>query len=81
CIVLHMCFTWLVDLVSYLSAFWILVAICWMQNPISADFNFETIRMEMVSFSELLLNQVAQVKFVHTVAYGYLTGAMFILVI
>ncbi len=30
-------------------------------------------------FSELVLNPVAQVKFVHTVASGYVTGAMFIL--
>lgn len=50
-----------------------------MQNPIASDFNFETMRMEMVSFSELVLNPVAQVKFVHTVASGYVTGAMFIL--
>ncbi|MBZ4236154.1 cytochrome ubiquinol oxidase subunit I, partial [Mycobacterium tuberculosis] len=46
-----------------------------------SDFNFETMRMEMVSFSELVLNPVAQVKFVHTVASGYVTGAMFILAI
>ena len=39
----------------------------------------KTMRMEMVSFSELVLNPVAQVKFVHTVASGYVTGAMFIL--
>ncbi len=62
-----------------LSALWILVANGWMQNPIASDFNFETMRMEMVSFSELVLNPVAQVKFVHTVASGYVTGAMFIL--
>jgi cytochrome d ubiquinol oxidase subunit I len=35
-------------------------------------------RMEMTSFSELLFNPVAQVKFVHTVAAGYVTGAMFV---
>jgi len=35
--------------------------------------------MEMVSFSELVLNPVAQVKFVHTVASGYVCGAMFIM--
>jgi cytochrome d ubiquinol oxidase subunit I len=35
--------------------------------------------MEMVSFAEVVLNPVAQVKFVHTVASGYTTGAMFIL--
>ncbi|RDT55339.1 cytochrome bd-I ubiquinol oxidase subunit CydA, partial [Klebsiella pneumoniae] len=36
-------------------------------------------RMEMVSFAELVLNPVAQVKFVHTVASGYVCGAMFVL--
>ncbi|MGG1929113.1 cytochrome ubiquinol oxidase subunit I [Enterobacter soli] len=62
-----------------MSALWILVANGWMQNPIASDFNFETMRMEMVSFAELVLNPVAQVKFVHTVASGYVCGAMFVL--
>jgi cytochrome d ubiquinol oxidase subunit I len=35
-------------------------------------------RMEMTSFSEVLFNPVAQVKFVHTVAAGYVTAAMFV---
>lgn len=77
----HMTVTWFVALGSNLSALWILVANGWMQNPIASDFNYETMRMEMVSFSELVLNPVAQVKFVHTVAAGYVTGAMFILAI
>ncbi|BES84124.1 cytochrome d ubiquinol oxidase subunit I [Pectobacterium araliae] len=75
----HMAVTWLVALGSNFSALWILVANGWMQNPIASDFNFETMRMEMVSFADLVLNPVAQVKFVHTVAAGYCTGAMFIL--
>ncbi|WP_337262081.1 MULTISPECIES: cytochrome ubiquinol oxidase subunit I [unclassified Serratia (in: enterobacteria)] len=75
----HLTVTWFVALGSNLSALWILVANGWMQNPIASDFNFETMRMEMVSFSQLVLNPVAQVKFVHTVASGYTTGAMFIL--
>lgn len=75
----HMAVTWLVALGSNLSALWILVANGWMQNPVASEFNFETMRMEMVSFSELVLNPVAQVKFVHTVASGYTTGAMFVL--
>lgn len=75
----HMAVTWLVALGSNMSALWILVANGWMQNPVASEFNFETMRMEMVSFSQLVLNPVAQVKFVHTVAAGYTTGAMFIL--
>ena len=55
----HMAVTWLVALGSNLSALWILVANGWMQNPIASDFNFETMRMEMVSFAELVLNPVA----------------------
>jgi cytochrome d ubiquinol oxidase subunit I len=77
----HMAVTWFVALGSNLSALWILVANGWMQNPIASTFNYETMRMEMVSFSELVLNPVAQVKFVHTVASGYVTGAMFVLAI
>ncbi len=75
----HLCVTWLVALGSNFSALWILVANGWMQNPVGAEFNFETMRMEMVSFAEVVLNPVAQVKFVHTVASGYTTGAMFVL--
>ncbi|MGF1737565.1 cytochrome ubiquinol oxidase subunit I [Photobacterium satsumensis] len=77
----HLTVTWLVALGSNFSALWILVANGWMQNPVGAEFNFETMRMEMVSFAEVVLNPVAQVKFVHTVASGYVTGAMFVLAI
>lgn len=62
--------TWFVALGSNLSALWILVANGWMQNPVASSFNYETMRMEMLSFSELVLNPVVQVKFVHTVAAG-----------
>ncbi len=50
-----------------------------MQTQWVLEFNFETMRMEWQSFAEVVLNPVAQVKFVHTVASGYTTGAMFIL--
>jgi len=75
----HLVVTWLVAIGSNFSALWILIANGWMQNPVGAEFNFETMRMEMVSFAEVVFNPVAQVKFVHTVASGYTTGAMFIL--
>lgn len=77
----HLAVTWLVALGSNLSALWILIANGWMQNPVGAEFNFVTMRMELTSFSDLLFNPVAQVKFVHTVAAGYVTGAVFILAI
>lgn len=75
----HLLVTFLVALGSNLSALWILIANGWMQNPVGAEFNFETMRMELTSFSELFFNPVAQVKFVHTVAAGYVTASMFVL--
>ncbi|MDH0288631.1 cytochrome ubiquinol oxidase subunit I [Pseudomonas sp. GD04087] len=77
----HLSVTWLVALGSNLSALWILIANGWMQNPVGAEFNFQTMRMELVDFGALLFNPVAQVKFVHTVAAGYVTGAIFVLAI
>jgi cytochrome bd ubiquinol oxidase subunit I len=75
----HLMVTFLVALGSNLSALWILVANGWMQNPVGAEFNFETMRMELSSFSAMLFNPVAQAKFVHTVAAGYVTACMFVL--
>jgi cytochrome d ubiquinol oxidase subunit I len=77
----HLTVTWLVAIGSNMSALWILIANGWMQNPVGAEFNFTTMRMELTSFSDLLFNPVAQVKFVHTVASGYVTGAIFVLAI
>ncbi|MCH1931598.1 cytochrome ubiquinol oxidase subunit I [Shewanella sp. A25] len=77
----HLATTWLVAFGSNFSALWILVANGWMQNPVGSVFNYETMRMEMTSFADVIFNPVAQVKFVHTVASGYVAGAMFVLAI
>ena len=75
----HLLVTFLVALGSSLSALWILIANGWMNNPVGAEFNFETMRMELVSMTDVIFNPVAQVKFVHTVAAGYVTASMFVL--
>ncbi|MFH1983133.1 MAG: cytochrome ubiquinol oxidase subunit I [Pseudomonadota bacterium] len=77
----HLLATFFVALGSNLSALWILVANAWMQNPVGAVFNPETMRMELTRFSELFFNPVAQVKFVHTVGAGYVTASMFVLAV
>lgn len=77
--VAHLCVTWLVALGSNLSALWILIANGWMQHPVGARFNPDTMRMEVTDFAAVLFNPVAQAKFVHTVSAGYVTGAMFVL--
>lgn len=75
----HLTVTWLMALGTNLSALWILIANGWMQYPVGAVFNPDTMRMEVVDFAAVLLNPVAQAKFVHTVSAGYVTGAMFVM--
>ncbi|MDP9010301.1 MAG: cytochrome ubiquinol oxidase subunit I [Pseudomonadota bacterium] len=75
----HLIITALVALGSSLSALWILIANGWMQHPVGAHFNYHTMRMELTSFSAVLFNPVAQAKFVHTVAAGYVLGSIFVL--
>ena len=77
--VAHMIVGWLVAIGSNFSALWILIANGWMQNPVGAEFNPMTMRMEMTSFFEVMFNEVAQAKFVHTVSAGYVTAAVFVL--
>jgi len=77
----HLAVTALVALGSSLSALWILIANAWMQHPVGAQFNPQTMRMELLSFSEVLFNPVAQAKFVHTVAAGYVVGSVFVLAV
>ncbi len=75
----HLVVTYLTAIGSNLSAVWILIANGWMQNPVGAEFSYVTMRMEMTSFADLLLNPAAQAKFVHTVSAGYVTASVFVL--
>jgi cytochrome d ubiquinol oxidase subunit I len=77
----HLIVTGMVALGSNLSAVWILIANGWMQNPVGAHFNYHTMRMELSDFGAVVFNPVAQAKFVHTVAAGYVLGSVFVLAI
>ncbi len=77
----HLTVTWLLAIGTNLSALWILIANGWMQNPVGAYFDFETMRMQVSNFAEVFFNPVAQAKFVHTVSAGYVTGAVFVLAV
>lgn len=75
----HLIVTFLVALGTNLSALWILIANGWMQNPVGARFNTDTMRMEVTDFGAVLFNPVAQAKFVHTVSAGYVIAATLVL--
>ena len=77
----HLLATILMALGSNLSALWILVANAWMMHPTGAEFNFETMRMEMTNFWAVVSSEWAQAKFVHTVGGGYMTGAAFVMAV
>ncbi len=75
----HLFATMMVALGTNLSALWILIANGWMQNPVGAVFNPETMRMEVKDFGAVLFNPVAQAKFVHTVSAGYVIASVTVL--
>jgi cytochrome d ubiquinol oxidase subunit I len=75
----HLVVTWLLAIGTNFSALWILIANGWMQFPVGARFNADTMRMEVTDFMAVMFNPVAQAKFVHTVSAGYVTGSMFVL--
>ena len=77
----HLTATWMLALGTNLSALWILIANGWMQNPVGAAFNPQSMRMEITSFYAVLFNPVGQAKFVHTVSAGYVTGAIFVMAV
>src|SRR5271167_2397053 len=77
----HLVATWALAMGTNFSALWILIANGWMQFPVGARFNADTMRMEVTDFMAVLFNPVAQAKFVHTVSAGYVTGSVFVLAV
>ena len=74
----HLASTWLTGLGATLSAWWILVANAWMQNPVGMTFNPDTARNEMVDFWAVATSPMAVNKFCHTVLSGWVLGALFV---
>ncbi|HTJ88609.1 MAG TPA: cytochrome ubiquinol oxidase subunit I [Acidocella sp.] len=75
----HLAVTYLVALGSNLSALWILIANGFMQEPVGATFNPDTMRMEFADIGALIFSEDAQDKFVHTTIAGFVTAAMFVM--
>ena len=74
----HLASTWLTGLGATISAWWILVANAWMQNPVGMEFNADTVRNEMVDFFAVAFSPMAVNKFIHTVLSGWILGAVFV---
>ena len=74
---LHATTIWLVAIGANLSAFWILVANSFMQNPVG--YTLRNGRAEMTDFFALIGNPAVQTQFPHVVLAGLATGAFFML--
>ena len=77
----HLASTWLTGIGATLSAWWILVANSWMQNPVGCEFNPDTMRNEMTSFWDVALSSSAVDKFFHTVISAWIIGAVFVVAV
>ncbi|MFK5633525.1 MULTISPECIES: cytochrome ubiquinol oxidase subunit I [unclassified Ornithinimicrobium] len=76
---LHLSFIWLVHIGTVLSAYFILAANSFMQNPVGYTINEENGRAELTDFVAVLTNPVQLVTFPHVVAAAWMTGGAFVL--
>lgn len=77
----HLASTWLTGFGATISAWWILVANSWMQNPVGCTFNPDTMRNEMTSFFDVAFSPFAVNKFCHTISQSWLIGALFVIAV
>ncbi|MCW2817054.1 MAG: cytochrome ubiquinol oxidase subunit [Nocardioides sp.] len=78
---MHLACIWLVHLGTLFSAYFILAANSWMQNPVGYAYNPDTGRAEMNDFAAVLLNKVQLVTFPHVLLSAYLTAAAFVVAV
>lgn len=76
---LHAATMWMVSIGTAVSAFWILLANAWMQNPVGFAYNAATGRAELTSFKDLIVNKALWVEFPHVIFSALATGAALIL--
>ncbi|MCP2321826.1 cytochrome d ubiquinol oxidase subunit I [Hamadaea flava] len=71
---IHLACIWIAAFGTALSAYFILAANSFMQNPVGFKLNPETGRAELTDFGAVLTNKVTLVTFPHTLAGCFLTG-------
>jgi cytochrome d ubiquinol oxidase subunit I len=72
---LHLATIWLVAIGSTASAYFIIAANAFMQNPVGFRINDERGRAELTSIGELLSNPIALAAFPHTIAACFMVSA------
>lgn len=75
----HLATIWVVAVGTQLSAFVILAANAFMQNPVAFAIDEETGRARLTSFRELMLNEVNLAAYPHTIAGAFMVGGALLL--
>ena len=71
---LHAGCMWVVHIGTLLSAYFILAANSFMQNPVGYRFNHESGRAELTDFAAVMFNKVQLVTFPHVISAAYMVG-------
>lgn len=77
----HLACIWVVAVGTLLSAFVILAANAFMQNPVAYRLDPTTGRARLTSFRDLMLNEVNLAAFPHTIAGAFMVGGSLLLAI
>lgn len=78
---LHAACMWIVHVGTLLSAYFILAANSFMQNPVGYRYNPQTNRAELTDFVAVLTNKVQLVTFPHVVAAAYMVGGAMVMAV
>ncbi len=78
---LHLATIWLVALGTWASAYFILAANSWMQNPVGYAINEEVGRAELQSIGAVLTNANLGWMFAHTIVASLATAGFFVLAV
>lgn len=71
---LHAACMWMVHIGTLLSAYFILAANSFMQNPVGYRYNPTSGRAELTDFAAVMFNKVQLVTFPHVIAAAYMVG-------
>jgi cytochrome bd ubiquinol oxidase subunit I len=78
---LHLGAIWMVVIGSTLSAYFILAANAFMQNPVGYQMSADGTRAELVDFGALLTNRVALAAFPHTITSAWMFAAAVVIAV
>ena len=74
----HLACIWMVVLGTQLSAYFILAANSWMQNPVGFRYNADRGRAELTDIWAVLTNKVVLVTYPHTIFAAFMVGGAFV---